>query len=988
MAANRSANRSASRPAGRSAGRSPAQIQRWLDKNLHRFDLPSQMLGDEPNARRKNWAPDPGTEQVRWCMVASWTYEAAAGNSSVPAVYCAVNDGAAEHLCDRFYLPATPRDLRLLEREGIGAFGIESKHPLRDFDVVGSSISYPVLAMSYVKLLTVSGIPARWRERAEAPAGPGGWPMVIVGGQCYGAPEALAPVVDCWWLGEVEDEPGNPGITDVCARIAAFKADGSWTGDRIGCYAALARQFNFLYFPRFLDVHYGTVARAHGGSKQVVGYPANLEGMRLPFTRRYVKNLDNAAPLSAPPLLYSDPAMGSGDLEVGRGCPAWCSFCALTYRQKPYRQRSVDNVLGYAEQFARNMGSVRMAPFSPDFPMYTQRKKLSAGLLERVSDEVDAATMRVDDFIADDQFILLQVHGGMDAVTLGVEGNSQRMRDLVGKGTSDADIIDAVARGIRAGIRRFKLYLITNLPGEDEGDIFRVLKLAKDLADVREQMNQPTVRIQLSWTPLMIEANTPFQWFAPTQPSRLLTDVWDALRDLKIDFKIGAKAEENRFACFQACQRASRAVGEALVDVMTDLDQACWGGVPRHVKALLADKLRERGFTGDYADIFDERARADMFGWEFIDQGISAEMLWVTYMQMKEFLEQTDSHTYDLNFDAGYHGNEWIERCDTRCYGKTCGACDHADLKIRTGYIRAAQTERHLDLSTLQPVDQASQAMRIRARLHRGDAWRWVDNSHWRFALRRAAFRAQHTLHGQPDDPLAGAGITKRSIRFASDEIRHRDWTAGVDYVEFGLTRRTDPAGVAALLETMQVDLAPRLHLGDWVTHPAGGISMRADVDLHLYELPIDDDPAAVTRRLHLFAQTATVAMRLPVVGGYFAPATEVVNARDHVDALWLARHGATPMLRMLVRGRPSPYQIYAAVMGRPSWIDAAAAPAARLDAFVAADRAQADFLRPNCDGCGLLIPVNLLDQPYTPTHCPRCADAAAGRLLTLGDPP
>ncbi len=970
----------------------PAQIGAFLTANLHRFDLPSQYLGDEPNARRKTWDSDPGTAQVRWCLVASWTYEAAAGNSSIPAVYCAVNDGHPEHLADRFYLPATPRDLRLLQRGRVGAFGIETRRPLADFDVLGSSVSYPLLAVSYVKLLTASAIPAR---RTEREADPGRWPMVMVGGQCYGAPEVLAPVVDCWWLGEVEDEPGNPdnpGITAVCRRIAAFKAAGTWRTDRVGCYRALAREFRFLYFPRFVDVHYGYEDRAAVGvgphpSKQVIGYTSNVEGMRLPFTRRYVRNLDDAAPLAAPPLLYADPAMGSGDLEVGRGCPAWCSFCALTYRQKPYRQRSVDAVLAYAEQFARNMGSVRMAPFSPDFPMYTQRKKLIAALLERVSDEVDAATMRVDDFIADHDFILLQVHGGMDAVTLGVEGNSQRMRDLVGKGTADADICEAVTRGISAGIRRFKLYLISNLPGEDEGDVFRILSLAKQLADIRESMNQPTVRIQFSWTPLMIEANTPFQWFAPTLSSRVLGDVWEGLRDLKIDFKLGAKAEANKAAFFQLCQRASREVGEALVDVMLDLDQACWGGLPRHTKDLLVQRLRERGFANDFADCFDERDRGDMFGWEFIDQGISSELLWVTYVQMREFIEHTDSHTYDHNFDETYHGNEWITRCDVACQGKTCGACDHRDLKIRTGYIRAAQSEAHRDLSTVRPVDQASQAMRIRARLHRGDRWRFVDNAHWRFAVRRAAFRAAHALHQGDPDALSGGGITKRSIRFASDEIRHRDWTAGVDYLEFGLTRRADPTQVAAFLAAMNTELDPWLRLGDWAVHPLGGVSVRNAVDLHLYELAVDDDPHTVLTRIEGFTRADTVPMRLAVVGGYFAPATELVDAREHVEDLWLVNDRAQPTLRMLVRGRATPYNIYAALTGRPSWIEAAAQPARRLDAFLAADRNQQDFLRPNCAGCGLLIPVNILDQPYTPTHCPRCADAAAGRLLTLGDP-
>ncbi len=305
----------------------PNQIRRWLQDNLHRMDLPVQFLGDEPNARGKDF----DAAALRWCLCASWPYEAAAGNSSIPAVYKVINDADPAWLGDRFYLPATRRDLRLLERDRVGCFGIETKHPLADFDVIGTSIAYPVLAMSWVKLLTVSGIPLRWRERDPQA---GQWPMVIVGGLGWGAPETLAPVVDCWWLGEVEDEPDNPGISAVCQRIVAFKQTGRWVADRVGGYQELAREFRFLYFPRFVDVHYDYEDRTHvgvgpGASKQVVGYTSNLEGMRLPFVRRYVKNLDNAAVLDDPPLLYADPAMGSGDLEVARGCPAWCSFCAL-----------------------------------------------------------------------------------------------------------------------------------------------------------------------------------------------------------------------------------------------------------------------------------------------------------------------------------------------------------------------------------------------------------------------------------------------------------------------------------------------------------------------------------------------------------------------------------------------------------------------------------------------------------------------------------
>ncbi len=956
--------------------RTPGQIQAFLDANSHRMDLPVQWLGTEPNAVRKPW----DTALVRWCLAASWVYEAAAGNQSIPAVYKAINIGHDRFLADRTYLPATPRDMDLLIKHQIPMFGIESKHELRDFDVVGTSISYPVLSMSFVKLLTMSGIPARWRDRD-----PNTHPMVMVGGLSYGAPEVLAPVVDCWWLGEVEDEPDNPGIADLTARIAGFTTSGRWHTDRLGCYTTLAREYRFLYFPRFVDVAYGYEDRRRVGvgphdSKQVTGYRSTVDGMRMPLLKRHVRDLDAIAPLNDPPLLYADPAMGSGDIEVGRGCPAWCSMCALSYRQKPYRQRSVGHVVEHAKTFANNMGSVRMAPFSPDFPMHTQRKALIAGLLEEVSDEVDAPTMRVDDFNADDQFVLLQVHGGMDAVTLGVEGNSQRMRDLIGKGTADADITEAVTRGIRAGIRKFKLFFISNMPGEDEGDVFRVLKLAKDLADIRESMHQPTVQIQFSWTPLILDANTPMQWFAPQIGSRVLGDVFEGLRELNVAFKLGAKAEPNKAAFFQLCQRASRDVGEALLDAMLEADKACWGGVPRTFKDSLDDKLRAHGFANGLADCFDERFKTDMFGWEFISQGISNDLLWQTYLQMREFLELTDSHTYDSTYSADFQGAEWIDRCDSRCQGKTCGVCDGTDLRHRQRYIRAAAGDRDISAG-IRRLDQTSQAIRVRAELAVPERNRMIGTDHWRFAIRRAAFRAIAATK-------PGADIAKRSIRFASDEVRHRDWTHGLDYVEFALTRPLDDPRIQTLIAAMDTELAPWLHITGWATASPHGPSLRSVVDLHHYDISVDDDPATITARLAWWRAADTVPMRLKVDGGYFAPATETVNAKDFATQIWAVKDGHRLHLRMLSRGRATPYSIYAALTGRPSWLSVADRPCIRLNVFVGADKHQQDFLRPSCVDCMFQIPVTVLHRPYDQYRCPQCLDRHRGVIVEQPEHP
>lgn len=667
--------------------RTPVQIENFVKEKSHRLDMAVQYFGDEPNSYRKNW----DAASVRMCVFACWAYEQAAGNQAIPLVYKTVNAYKDSFLCDRSYFHSTPRDAKTFWNAGIPVFGVESKHQLADFDVIGTSISYPVLSINFVKQLQESDIPPTWCTREDEDgnkfsgrhAEPERWPMVMVGGQCYGAPEVVANIADVVFCGEVEDEPGNPGLGVVLERIEVMKQDGRWGTERLNCYADLAREFNFLYFPCFVDVHYGyedrpsvhAISGAYGRetvhpSKQVIGVSSNIDGMRLPHVKRIVKDLNAVAGLTNPPLLYLDPGMGAGDAEVSRGCPAWCTFCALTYRQKPYRQRDVGYMVETTKELVKNTGGLHVAPFGPDFPMHTQKKALISAILENVTDEVDASSMRVDDFIADPSYILLQAHGGMDSVTLGVEGNSQRMRDLVGKGCADEDIKEAVARGIQAGINKFKLYMISALPGEDEGDIFRVMTLAKDLADIRDSMGS-NARIQFSWTPMLIEGNTPFQWFAPTASNYALSETWEEFRDLKIDFKLGGKAQRDKILYFQLTQRASREIGLAMVEAVISMSRSgmffgCWGGAPKGLYERVEDRLVARGFLNGILDAYDERQKHDLFGWEMVDQGINVELLWVTYQQMLEFLENTSSDTYDQNFGDDYHGNEWIERCDTK----------------------------------------------------------------------------------------------------------------------------------------------------------------------------------------------------------------------------------------------------------------------------------------------------------------------------------
>jgi radical SAM superfamily enzyme YgiQ (UPF0313 family) len=952
----------------------PEFIRSWLGENQYRMDGPEQYLGDEPGTTRRDWV----TTTLHWLVTASWDYSQASGNMAIPAVYRAIHDASEACLCDRFYLPKTPRDLRLLEKAGIGAFGIETKRPLAQFDVVGTSISYTVLFQNFCKLLSVSGIPLRREDRRRQ--GAAGFPMVIVGGQAYCAPEFMAPVVDCVWLGEVEDEPGNGGIGAVCEAIYRFKADGTWDSDRAGCYAQLARWFNYLYFPEFTEVSYRYEDRGLPfPSRQVSGYRSLLPGMRYPHRARKVHDLDQVTLLDEWPLLYSDPGMGAGDEEVQRGCTEWCSFCRLSWVTKPYRQESVPRSIERAARIRRNQGSLEMSPFGPDFPVHTQKKELLAGLLEQVSDEVSSSSMRIDDFNGDPDYAVLMSMGGTDSITLGLEGNSQRMRDLVGKGSSDADVIEVVTRAIRVGIRKIKLYMISNLPGEEHDDVMRIVELGRQLAEVRNSFGRDArgVRIQFSWTPLLLEAQTPLQWFEVTAPDYTLKEALDKLREHHIDMKIGTKAAPEKLAFFQACQRASRDVGEAITDVIEGIGTASWGGFPKDMPQRLDAALRHHGFRNGLADIFGERYEHDLLGWEHISTGVDRGLMWRTYRQMVEFLEGTSAADYDAGYDETYLGNKWVPGCDDTCQGASCGACDHHDLRLRTAYLKAGRTERDISDRPVRPLDQTSVATRLRIRVTKDVSHRFVSGDAMPWIIRRAAYRACEEA-GFP-------AIAKRTVRLASDPLKYRERSAGVDYLDFGVTRPTGGASSAEVTDFMHALGANLewLEIGGWDVLPVQAQMPRRPASL--WQLEVADSPGAIATAMRRWHDAAEVPVKIRSDSFYAGEQDEDADAKDHVGDFWLTRDRHTYRLSMLLTGQLGPYQAYAALTGRPSWLEAARYPAWRADFFTPGSFREAQFGQV-CAGCGGAIPANLLGWQFDETYCPRCKDEAAG-VVVVGLP-
>jgi radical SAM superfamily enzyme YgiQ (UPF0313 family) len=133
--------------------------------------------------------------------------------------------------------------LDAMRRTCIPLFSLESRHPLRDFDVIGFSLPYEQLYTNVLESLDLAGIPLLACERD------GQIPLILAGGSAALNPEPMHAFFDAFFLGEAEE--------------AIVQIVTSWTEARrarLGRVEALRRLARIpgIYVPAFYQSEYGS----------------------------------------------------------------------------------------------------------------------------------------------------------------------------------------------------------------------------------------------------------------------------------------------------------------------------------------------------------------------------------------------------------------------------------------------------------------------------------------------------------------------------------------------------------------------------------------------------------------------------------------------------------------------------------------------------------------------------------------------------------
>ncbi|HIC88883.1 MAG TPA: radical SAM protein, partial [Anaerolineae bacterium] len=446
------------------------------------------------------------------------------------------------------------------QRTNSRPISLESQRPVDEFDVWAFTISYEMDYFHVVEMLKQAHVPPLAKDRVD-----GGWPLLLAGGPALTMnPEPLAPFFDAIVIGEGEE------VMDILVDILR---DGVY-GNRRALLEALD-QVPGVYVP-LLVPKYPSVA-LKSSKQQPTSPPRRIQ-------RLWVRDLARYPAVSS--VYTPDTEFGNMHLmEIARGCGRGCRFCLAGYVYRPAREQPLDLLLNWAKdalQEHRRLGliSAAVSDYSRIDELATELRAMGAC--------ISVSSMRTDPISVP---LVEAIHAsGTQTLTIAPEAGSERLRRVINKVQSEANLLAAVDLAERLRFPQLKLYFMIGHPTETDDDIQALIDLT---LEARKRFRR---RIAINATPFVPKAHTPFQWIAMA-PVELLEARQERIRRALGRHKIAVRAESPQWAAVQGVlARGDRRLADVLLR-MNRLSVRAFHEALADVGLEASDYLEERDPT-------------------------------------------------------------------------------------------------------------------------------------------------------------------------------------------------------------------------------------------------------------------------------------------------------------------------------------------------------------------------------------------------------
>lgn len=465
-----------------------ASLRPRFEPFLLSVERPGRYLGLERNVTRK----DLSTRAVTVCLAFPDAYEIGMSHTGTRILYEVVNREVA-WACERTYAPWTDFEA-VLRREAIPLFTVESFAPVGDFDVVGFSLQSELNYTNVPNMLDLAGIPPLSAARH------GSEPLVVGGGPCVANPEPVADFFDLFLLGD-----GEEAFPRLLEEVGMTK--GLPRRERLLRFAALPG----IYVPSLYEVAYEGTA---GDGDRVASYAPVAPGVPEHAARVWVERLSADVYAQKPIVPSVEIVQDRLGLEIMRGCTQGCRFCQAGYWYRPVRELDPADVAHATKAFVDEAGWSEVGLLSLSSADYSQIEPLVACLapeLAKTKVSISLPSLRAEAFSVALADAVSEVR--KSGFTFAPETGSDRLRRVLNKTFTNADMVKAADAAFSRGWDLIKVYTMIGLPTETEADLEELVTLVKEiLGEGRKHRVKPTVHVSVgSFVP---KSFTPFQWSA------------------------------------------------------------------------------------------------------------------------------------------------------------------------------------------------------------------------------------------------------------------------------------------------------------------------------------------------------------------------------------------------------------------------------------------------------------------------------------------
>lgn len=454
-----------------------------IGKILPLVRKPGQYVGGELHAVDGTINAD----QLSWCLLFPDLYEIGMSHQGLQILYHILNTDP-RFVAHRAYVPDVDMEAEL-RLAGLPLFSLEAKASLASYDVLGITLPYELCYTNILTALDLAGLPKRAVERD------GTHPLMLGGGSCALNPEPVADFFDAIVLGD-----GEEIIVELAELLLAAKQQAL---PRQEVLQQLA-QVQGIYVPAFFRPVYAE------------GRLVTVEPLHPEYTavrKRVLPQLTAASYLYHPLVPVVSPVHDRLGVEIARGCTRGCRFCQAGITYRPVRERSLEEIMELANQGVENSGFEELALLSLSTGDFSCLGELMGALMDRFAENyvsVSMPSMRVGTLTPEIMEQIKRVR--KTGFTIAPEAGTDRLREVINKGITEADLLATCRDAFSLGWKLIKLYFMVGLPTETEEDIEGIIQLAKKArAQVGQGKGRP-VQINLGVSTFIPKPHTPFQW--------------------------------------------------------------------------------------------------------------------------------------------------------------------------------------------------------------------------------------------------------------------------------------------------------------------------------------------------------------------------------------------------------------------------------------------------------------------------------------------